>query len=59
MEEQAIKLYSESARTAADPDAKALYEWLVQWERGHLQLLFDIDQSLRENIWYDARFWPS
>lgn len=58
MEEQAIKLYSESARTATDPDAKALYEWLAQWERGHLRLLFDIDKSLKETIWFDNQFWP-
>ena len=58
MEEQAIKLYSESAQTASDAGAKALYEWLARWERGHLRMLFDIDKSLKENIWFDNQFWP-
>jgi rubrerythrin len=58
MEEQAIKLYTESALKTTDSDAKALYEWLSQWERGHLRMLFDIDKSLKENIWFDNQFWP-
>ena len=58
MEEQAIKLYAESARKTTDSDAKALYEWLAKWERGHLRMLFDIDKSLKENIWFDNQFWP-
>lgn len=58
MEEQAIKLYTESARKATDANAKALYEWLARWERGHLRMLFDIDESLKETIWFDNQFWP-
>ena len=57
MEEQAIQLYSESARNTTDVDAKALYEWLARWERGHLRMLFDIDKSLKEYIWFDNQFW--
>ena len=58
MEERAIKLYSESAKTTSDPEAKALYEWLSRWEREHLSLLLDIDKALREKIWFDNQFWP-
>jgi rubrerythrin len=58
MEERAIKLYSESAKTTSDPEAKALYEWLSRWEREHLGLLLDIDKALREKIWFDNKFWP-
>lgn len=58
MEECAIKLYSESAETTSDPEAKALYDWLSRWEREHLNLLLDIDKSLKEEIWYDNQFWP-
>jgi rubrerythrin len=58
MEERAVKLYSESAETTSDPEAKALYEWLVRWEREHLSLLLDIDKALREKIWFDNKFWP-
>jgi rubrerythrin len=58
MEERAVKLYSESAETTSDPEAKALYEWLVRWEREHLSLLLDIDKALREKVWLDNKFWP-
>ena len=58
MEEHAVKLYSESAETTKDPEAKALYEWLARWEREHLGLLLDIDKALREKIWFDNQFWP-
>ena len=58
MEERAIKLYSESAKTTSDPEAKTLYEWLSRWEREHLNLLLDIDKSLKEEIWYENQFWP-
>jgi len=58
MEENAIKLYSESAKTTSDPEAKALYEWLSRWEREHLGLLLDIDKALRKKIWFDNQFWP-
>ena len=57
MEERAIKLYSENAEKAADPEVAALYEWLTRWEREHLNLLLDIDKSLREKIWFDNSFW--
>ena len=58
MEERAVQLYSESAAAADDPEAKALYEWLAQWERSHLKFLVDLDKALIESIWFDNRFWP-
>jgi rubrerythrin len=58
MEERTIKLYSESAQNASDPEAKALFEWLAAWEREHLNMLIDIDKALLERIWFDNKFWP-
>ena len=58
MEENAIKLYSERAVAATDPDEKALYDWLANWETQHLSFLADIDRDLTEDIWYDQNFWP-
>lgn len=58
MEERAIQLYTKSAQTASDPEAKALYEWLATWERDHLNMLLDIDKALKEKIWFDNQFWP-
>jgi rubrerythrin len=58
MEERAIQLYTKSAQTASDPEAKALYEWLATWERDHLNMLMDIDKALKEKVWFDNKFWP-
>jgi rubrerythrin len=58
MEERAVKLYSESAKASADPEAQALYQWLSNWEREHLNALMDIDKALMEKIWFDNKFWP-
>lgn len=58
MEERAVKLYSQSAKASADPEAKALYQWLSSWEREHLNALLDIDKALMEKIWFDNKFWP-
>ena len=58
MEENAIKLYSNRAAEAQDPNEKALYDWLAKWETQHLQFLAEIDKELTEQIWYDNNFWP-
>ncbi len=58
MEERAIKLYSDRAAEATDPNEKALYNWLAKWETQHLNFLADIDRELTEDIWYDQSFWP-
>jgi rubrerythrin len=58
MEENAIKLYSDRAAAATDPNEKELYNWLAKWETQHLNFLADIDRELREEIWYDQNFWP-
>jgi len=58
MEERAIKLYSQRADEAADPEEKALYRWLAEWETQHLELLAKIDKEVTETIWNDNSFWP-
>ncbi len=58
MEKNAIKLYSDRAAAATDPNEKALYSWLAKWETQHLNFLADIDRELTEDIWYDQNFWP-
>lgn len=58
MEEKAIALYSERAKTAADPEEKKLYTWLADWEKEHLAFLAAIDTELKERIWNDNSFWP-
>lgn len=58
MEKNAIMLYSDRAAEAEDPNEKALYQWLADWEKQHLHFLSDIDKELTEQIWYDSSFWP-
>ena len=58
MEKNAIRLYKDRAAEANDPNEKALYKWLADWEAQHLHFLSDIDKDLREQIWYDNSFWP-
>ena len=58
MEERAVKLYAQRAAEAADPGEKALYEWLADWERTHVENLAALDKELTETIWHDNNFWP-
>ncbi len=58
MEQRAIDLYSRRAQKAEDEKEKALYQWLSDWEKGHLSFLAEVDQELREDVWNDQNFWP-
>lgn len=57
-ETKAVELYSSRAESADDPNEKALYSMLAEWERGHQKWLMRIDKDLREQVWYDNNFWP-
>ena len=57
-EKKAIEVYSKQAELTTDPNEKALYNWLSDWEKGHLKVLNDIDNELKEKIWNDNQFWP-
>ena len=58
MEQRAIDLYSERAKSAEDEHERALYTWLSDWEKSHLTWLAEVDQELREQVWNDQSFWP-
>jgi len=58
MEKNAIDVYSGRASETQDPDEKALYQWLAEWEGKHLSFLAKIDRELTEDIWHDNQFWP-
>jgi len=57
-EAKAVELYSGRAESATDPNERAMYHMLAQWETGHHKWLMRIDKELREQIWYDNNFWP-
>jgi rubrerythrin len=58
MENKAVEIYSNFAKEAADPEIKELFNWLANWEKGHVKLLNDLDVELRDKIWFDNQFWP-
>jgi rubrerythrin len=58
MEKRAIEIYSKQAENATDPNEKNLFAWLADWERTHLKVLNDLDNDLKEKIWFDNQFWP-
>ena len=57
-EKKAVDVYSKQAEASVDPNEKALYHWLSDWEDGHLKILVDLDNELKEKIWNDNQFWP-
>ena len=58
MEDKAVSFYSDRAEKTDDQLEKDLYNWLTNWEKGHLTLLMAIDKELQESVWHDNQFWP-
>jgi len=58
MEKRAIEIYGHQAAIATDPNEKALYSWLADWEKTHLLILNKLDEELKEKVWFDNQFWP-
>jgi rubrerythrin len=58
MEKRAIEIYSAQTLQATDPAEKELYAWLADWEKTHLKVLSELDNELKEKIWFDNQFWP-
>ena len=58
MEQKAIEIYSGRAADASDPNEKALYQWLADWEQQHLESLSAINNEITQEIWHDNSFWP-
>jgi rubrerythrin len=57
-ENNAIAVYSQRAQEATDPNEKAMYHMLAEWEKGHHHLLHKLNEDLKEQIWNDNNFWP-
>lgn len=58
METKAIEVYSKQATEASDPNEKELFAWLADWEKGHHKVLHELNEQLKEDVWYDNQFWP-
>ncbi len=57
-ETRAVELYSRRAEEAEDINEKEMYKWLADWESGHHKILHNLNEALKESIWYDNQFWP-
>jgi rubrerythrin len=58
LEKRAMQYYQRQAQSADDPDMKALFQWLWEWEGGHLKRLLALEKAMREEMWNESRFWP-
>lgn len=57
-ETRAVDLYTKRSLEAEDPNEKEMYRWLADWESGHHKILYDLNEALKESIWFDNQFWP-
>lgn len=57
-EKSAVNFYSKQAETAESEEEQKLYRWLVRWEKTHMMMLAKLDNEIKEQIWYDNKFWP-
>lgn len=57
-ETRAVKIYSDRAEQATDPNEKEMYQMLADWEKGHHFLLHRLNEDLKEQVWNDNSFWP-
>ena len=58
METKAIEVYTKQANESTDPNEKELFAWLAEWEKGHYKVLHELNEELKQNIWFDNNFWP-
>ncbi len=57
-ETRAVKVYTDRAAEATDPNEVALYQMLADWEKSHQHFLHEINEELKAEIWNDNSFWP-
>lgn len=58
LELTSIQFYRAEAKAAADPQIKAFYDELAEWETTHHRRLIQQQQELREDYYYKGGFYP-
>ena len=58
METKAIEVYQARANETTDPNEKELFLWLANWEKEHHKILNDLNEELKQSVWFDNQFWP-
>lgn len=57
-EEKAVMTYQNRAKETGDENERAMYQFLADWEREHLNDLIKLDRHITESVWNDNSFWP-
>ncbi len=56
LENNAIRLFSESAAQSGEHEVKAFYQFLADWEKQHFDALQGLFSSVREDFWHAGGF---
>jgi rubrerythrin len=57
-EKEAVNFYDEKAKISTTEEERKVFTYLRDWEKTHVDFLTKIDNTLKEKIWYDNKFWP-
>jgi rubrerythrin len=57
-EKKAVNFYTQQADSAKSAEEKEVFQWLSKWEKTHMQMLAEVDDELKEQIWFNHQFWP-
>jgi rubrerythrin len=58
LENNAINYFAGAAQHALEAEVKKFYEFLADWERGHLEALRMLYGGVREDFWQESSFSP-
>jgi rubrerythrin len=58
LENKAIAYYKEQAEKAEDPELRKLFEWMHDWEVGHLEYLSELERMMQDQYWAERDFSP-
>jgi rubrerythrin len=58
LETRAIQYFSNAAKAAPETEVKEFYQFLADWEKGHLEALQKLYGGVREDYWADGGFSP-
>jgi rubrerythrin len=58
LETQAIQYFNGAAAHATDDEVREFYQYLADWEKGHLEALQRLFNGVREDYWAEGGFSP-
>jgi rubrerythrin len=58
LETRAIQYFSGAAKSASEDEVRDFYQFLADWEKGHLEALQKLHTGVREDFWANGGFSP-